>query len=163
MKSGVFFLVLLWVAIAGCKRPSDESSFNQSPDIVFTTSLADTLPPKTIEQLHLGKIRGTRFLSVNGTDIRYFEYTCDPEKLLRALSISGFDIDAKIADTACRRISKDVLLTALNRDRNDYDLKFLNAVSNDVDIYECVKPPLFHHIVVNRTSKKVIHRVVISV
>jgi hypothetical protein len=163
MKSGLFFLLALMACISACKKPVDQSSdlLNESAPIIFYTSLKDTLPEKTFNEIKVNVI-GLKIRDLNGSDVRYFEYQCDPGKLLHALSNSSFHLNSENSALSCGPISKDDLISNLEKSfggDKEYRARFGDYDPNGYEAFECIKLPLIHHVLVNRLSGKIIHRV----
>ena len=156
-------VILSFVAfVFWCNKPEQQfSEISEIPSIIFYTSLADSLPKKTFEALQVGKVIGAK-ISGKGLDVRYFQYEADADVLIGALSESSFDINTiVIADTTCRSVDYSYLkmsLSNVSEGEFPYAASFLNA-GEGLEVYECVKSPLKHQVVVDRASRKVWHRI----
>jgi hypothetical protein len=166
MKTAFVFCGLLLLAILGCTKPnySIEGSNNHSVPVLFYTSLQDTLSKKTFDQLRLtDRTLGIKINDITGLDVRYFEYEADADVLIRALAETGFDIATQMpTDITCRKLSYEDLSSYLkNASINEafYAGHFLNSFAEGFEAYECVKSPVKHQVLVNRTSRRVYHRV----
>jgi hypothetical protein len=163
MKSGVIFSIIFLALISACKTPVEHevTSLNEISQVVFYTSLKDSIPEKTYRDLNVNPT-GLKVIGLTGADVRYFEYQSDAERVIRALSNSPFDMDYNTSDTICREISKEELSRSLNYSRSaddDYTSNFKNYDAERFEAYECIKPPLVHHILINRSSGQVFHRI----
>lgn len=166
MKSALFFSVLLLLSIVACKKPSystDGLVYDHSMPVLFYTSLADTLPKKTFDQLNLSdRVVGIKINNLNGLDVRYFEYQADPDVMIGALSKMAFDKHEIRADTLCRKItSQEMRLTfeQVSSSELAYASSFFNSTSASFEFYECLKSPYRHHVVIDRVTNKVMHRI----
>jgi hypothetical protein len=159
MKSGLFFSSLLFLAILGCSKPNFETTevSDGFAPMVFHTSLADTLPAKTFDQLQLSnKTVGIKVTDLSGLDVRYFEYEADADILINALSTSPFNVDGSFSDLSCRKLSILDLDLGLNPEicttsDRPYLTAFLNKYRKNFEVYECVKSPLKHQLFIDRT------------
>jgi hypothetical protein len=165
MKLAFVLPSLLLLSIVACKKPTADSHADQflsKPFIVYT-SLEDSLPKKTMEALQLGRVTGIKVkYPQDGHNVRYFEYEADATVLIHEISKLPFEKYAAISDTFCRSVDGDHL--KLSRSRvSDTELNasssFWNADLNAFDIYECIKSPAKHSILISRTSKKIFHRI----
>jgi hypothetical protein len=160
MKSGILFLSVLVVMIAGCTRPHLTDAIESTGvPITFTTSLRDSIPANTFHLLNIENINGVRLLDLDGADIRYFRYEVNTEKLLHALSLSPFSIDAISADTVCRKLDgKKLSVEHFKQSELSYAAPFINA-NDSYEIYESIKPPLRHLVLINKNKDLVLHRI----
>jgi hypothetical protein len=161
MKSYILPLLLL-LSIVACKKPNlDAGSLPNAVDpIIFYTSLADTLPSKTYQQLHVDHVTGIKIKDLRGHEVRYFEYQADHQILLRALSHMPFEKYALLSDTVCRRITFNELSTinisSIEREASSF---FWNSTEDEYELYACIKSPMKHWVLINRSSRKIIHRI----
>lgn len=166
MRSALFFSILLILSIVSCKKPSystDGFTFDHSVPVLFYTSLADTLPKKTFEELKLhDRVVGIKINNLNGLDVRYFEYQIDADVLISALSKMSFDKREIVADTICRKITSQEMELALMQ-VSAAELacanSFFNSTLAGFDMYECLKSPYRHHVIVDRLTNMVKHRI----
>jgi hypothetical protein len=166
VKIRFLFPVLLLYAAFACKEPGANvngiTNSGASTTVMFYTSLADTLPGKTLQRMNVGDVNGVKFKSLNGNEVRYFEYNADPRKLLAAISEMPFNKNASIADTLCRQIDlNDLSLAAQDNwiEEDRYRTQFTEANRNNFLLYECIKPPLIHTLLIAKNSNNVIHRI----
>ncbi|MBT1706263.1 hypothetical protein [Chryseosolibacter indicus] len=168
MRSAFALYVFLTIALLACKKPAlTDSLFQDNGDaknsiVVFHTSLADTLPEETTKALNVGNVTGIKVLDLQGRDVRYFHYKANKKVLLEALAKSPFNRNALLADTLCREISREELVR-FKRSIADPELHagafFWNKVSQNVEIYESVKPPLKHLLIIDKSSRDIHHRI----
>jgi hypothetical protein len=154
--------VLLLLAAFACSKPEVDTSdqVDRVGMVTFSTSLKDSLPVKTFENLGIKNVTGTKTQRLDGNEISYFEYQADVEVLISELSKSSFDIYAPVADTICHRISYQDLIANLgtgNFDLSIYPASFYQANTANIEIYECIKFPLTHHLLIERSSGKILH------
>jgi hypothetical protein len=159
MKSGLSFIAIVIVLISACERPPKDDGGTDVLPITFAVSLKDSLPASTFHLLSEPDVQGIRLLDLYGNDIRYFSYHMEANTLIQALSLSPFSIEAISADTVCRRLENN----NLSRDQfkaNELSraTAFLEAKDSH-EIYEIIKPPLRHLVLINRSTHEVLHRV----
>jgi hypothetical protein len=163
MKLRFLFPVLLLVAAFGCKDPYKSNNVRaQGEAITFPALLSDTLPSKTFRQLQMPDVKGTVYNDLNGNKVFYFKYQADPDVIIDVLSKSAFDINGQISDTVCRKISYDELAVNLNTDGdNTFEAhSFLDKYEQRFEIFECLKSPLRHQLLIDRMKGTVFHRIV---
>jgi hypothetical protein len=164
MKIRFLFPVLLLYAAFACKEPGANvngiTNSGASTTVMFYTSLADTLPGKTLQRMNVGDVNGVKFKTLNGNEVRYFEYNADPRKLLAAISEMPFSKNASIADTLCRQMNSLSLVAQEELiPGDDYWIKFTNVNADEFLLYECIKPPLKHTLLIHKKSSGVLHRI----
>jgi hypothetical protein len=166
MKSALIFSGLLVVAIIWCQKPvyDLEGSNTTMAPIVFYTSLADTLPKRTFEKLGLrDRVVGVKINNLTGMDVRYFQYEADPDVLIKALSETPFDINTQSpADIQCHEITYGDLTFSFQNvsdAESNYAASFLNSFHEGYEVYECVKSPLKHQVLIQRNTNRVFHRI----
>jgi hypothetical protein len=85
------------------------------------------------------------------------------KSMLSALSDSPFTIGSKITDTKCRKVSRDdlghLLANVTDAERN-YSKAMLSKDGEEFEFYACAKSPVSHFVVLNRSTRKVWHRIV---
>jgi hypothetical protein len=164
MKVPIVISLLLLFALSACKKPMPQgiSDIRSIPSIVFHTSLADTLPKKTYDALNISNISGLKIKDLQGHDVRYFDYETDTKILLTALSEAPFDRNTILSDTLCRKLSLPELRLSMNTMSSletESASFFWTIDPSQYDIYECIKSPFKHNILVHKKSRKVLHRV----
>lgn len=157
---------LLLFATWGCNKPHHlKGSIEQLPNqpAVLLTSLQDSLPAKALQELKIDKrILGTKIKYNNGRYVSYFEYEADHQTLLRTIGRLPFSRAAILADTTCRAISIDdfnQLRTTISAVEEENTASFWNVASPQVVVYECIKAPFKHTLVLDKTTSRVLHRV----
>ncbi|HEX5168036.1 MAG TPA: hypothetical protein VFW11_02600 [Cyclobacteriaceae bacterium] len=140
------------------KRPADEST----EAIIFYTLLADSLSAKAIDALRVGDVTGIKVKYLSGRECRYFEYDAEKSLVIRTISQLPFTPYSKYSDTLCRKIN-DEDLTRLRRTISSTEYEnsssFWNNDSETVDVYECIKSPFRHTLVIDRKSNHILHRI----
>jgi hypothetical protein len=152
-------------SLAILKKPVSSSyypDFGIHTPVLFSTTLSDTLSLKTFQKLHIQDVEGIKVKYPTGKYACYFEYTADPEVLLDAISSQPFSKYTLLADTRCRAISFDQL-KQLKTSVSDFEFEnsttFWTVEEKEFEVYECLKSPLKHTILIDRKSNKVLHRV----
>jgi hypothetical protein len=157
-----FLPLLLLLSIVACKKPNlDAGSLsNDISPIIFYTSLADTLPAKTYQQLHVDHVTGIKIKDLQGHEVRYFEYQADRDILLKALSHTPFEKYALLSDTVCRRITFNELSTInISPAERKASSFFWDSEEDEYEVYACIKSPMKHWVLINRSSRKILHRI----
>jgi hypothetical protein len=158
MKSGLTFIAIVIVLISACERPPKNDEGTDAMSVTFAVSLKDSLPATTFHLLNQPDVQGIRLLDLHGNDIRYFTYRIEANTLIQALSLSPFSIEAISADTVCRRLDKNLSIDQFTENELPYASAFMST--NDThDIYESIKPPLRHLVLINRSTHEVVHRI----
>jgi|GEM_PF-2178476 len=169
MKHTIFPLLLLLAAVA-CQKPILEPNAKErfaeivrsSAPLVSKTTLEDTLPAEALRTMGIGQINGVKLQYGNNHSTSYYAYHADPDALIATLSRLPFTKYAAIADTTCYKTSFEVL-TQLQQNLSDIELRnsafFWNASHEEFEIYECLKTPIRHTVLISRRSGLVYHRV----
>lgn len=137
-----------------------QSQFNEPA--IFYTSLADSLSVKAMETLKLSDVTGIKVKYLNGTESRYFEYTAEKQSAIRAVSQLPFTKYCTVSDTHCRRISIDDIVSTrqtISATEYEHSAFFWNADPTRVEVYECIKSPFRHTLLIDSKSNHVIHRI----
>ena len=112
--------------------------------------------------MKVGNVLGIKIRDLQGHDIRYFEYQAEASHLLHCISRMPFNKNYPVADTVCRKISYDELrLAAGNLSATELNSTsfFSTAHESRMEIYECLKSPMKHHILIDKATHKVLHRI----
>ncbi|HYF68891.1 MAG TPA: hypothetical protein VD884_12195 [Ohtaekwangia sp.] len=132
------------------------------PPLVLYTGLQDTLSESAITELGLtAPVTGIKFLLTSGRYASYYEYQADPEQVLAVVASIPFSRSSIQADMTCRRISYrdlEVLRSEIPPGELDRTAYFWYAAENEIEIYESIKPPLRHTLLINRATNHVMHR-----
>ena len=67
-----------------------------------------------------------------------------------------------LADTKCRRISAQELIQLkmkISAIEFENSGNFWNVEENEFDVYECLKTPIRHTLLISKTTKRVLHRI----
>ena len=141
--------------------PSHSPRGIHAPEL-FSTTLSDTLSVKTFQKLHIPDVVGLKVKYPTGKYACYFEYTADRETVLDAISSQPFSRYASLADTKCREISFEQLKqlkTTVSGFEIENSTSFWTAEEKEFEVYECLKSPLKHTLLVNTKTNRVLHRV----
>lgn len=165
MRLSLIFPCLLILSAMSCKKPMQSNITPHPEDIpplVLTTSLDDTLPAKSMKALKLEKVTGLKVKYITGHYASYFEYEADRQDVLRVISQAPFSRDAVVADTVCRKVSY-VDLALLKENISEAEISngssFWNVDLEEFDVYECLKSPVRHLILISKHSRRVLHRI----
>ncbi len=152
-------LLLVLFAFGACKKPVLEVSNESIPPLVLTTSIQDSLPAMAVNALQLNGLTGIKLKYHTGLYTTYFEYHADKNLLLETLSSLPFSLNAAVADTTCGPISLQEM-ERLRQSISTYeaDYSFWKIDQQNVEVYECIKPPFRHLIQVTHTNQ-VFHRI----
>lgn len=156
--------LLLIIAAFACNKPAHigNSYINEISPVVFSTSLADTLPLKTVEQLQAKTATGIKVQYIDGRHVCYFEYEADPRNVIKAISNVAFSKIAVLADTTCRRVSQrhlELLKQQISASEMDHSAFFWSQENDNMHVYECIKPPFKHTLLVGQNSIRIFHRI----
>jgi hypothetical protein len=168
MKYALLLYSFLIISLLSCNKNAADNSSDAGvaiytiPPVVFHTSLHDSIPTMTYEALNVGKVLGIKIKNTGGYDARYFTYEADSKAVLKALAESPFDRSCFIADTLCRKITNEELLlikkslTATELEAANF---FWDTEADSFEVYESIKPPLKHQLLVSKISNRILHRV----
>lgn len=166
MKTGLLALCCFFLCALSCKKPvylnHAEGSDGGIPPLATAVSLRDTLPSTMVQALHLEHVSGIKVQYADGHAAYYFEYEAEHELLLTLLAQMPFAKDATVADTYCRELSPMAMRAthdALSPEELHHGTSFWEALSPDIDVYECLKAPRKHIVLLSKTSNRVFHRV----
>ncbi|MBL0744284.1 hypothetical protein [Chryseolinea lacunae] len=166
MKTGLLFLCCFLFCVLSCRKPGylshAEGSNGTIPPLATAVSLRDTLPPSMVNTLHLEQVSGIKVQYADGHAVYYFEYEAEHPTLLALLAQSPFARDATVADTHCRPLTAPELSSlhdTLSPVEQQHSTSFWEALVRDVAIYECLKTPRKHTLLLSKTSNRVFHRI----
>lgn len=131
------------------------------PPLVVYTSLSDTLTPEALRSLGIDDVTGIKLKSINGLYACYFQYHAEAKKLLDTFAGLPFHRSAVVADTVCRKVPfyafeswrKNITAAELQSAPD-----FWFASPEEFEVYECIKPPMRHQILISKTDNRVMHR-----
>jgi len=157
------FAVLFSFALFKKNIPQpDHQALHGNTPIILATSLADTLGESAFQRLHIADVDGIKVKYPTGNFASYFEYQADHQNLLRAVGSLPATLYASRVDTSCRPISFENLPTEL---QHPCDLEQENASTfwfasrEDYVVYDCLKAPFRHTLLLHKTTNMVIHRI----
>lgn len=165
MKSPLLLSVLICLAITACHQP-DRPTINFIEEgndipIVFRTSLADSLPDSALKSMQLEPVTGIKIQFLSGKYISYFAYETDMETAVSTISQLPFPMGNSVSDTLCRRISRvdlDTIRETLSQEELEHSTFFWHPESN-IEIYDCIKSPFRHTLLLNNNTRQVWHRI----
>lgn len=154
--------ILFSLAILKKPVPSYHPDFGTNTPVLFSTTLSDTLSLKTFQKLHIQDVVGIQVKYPTGKYACYFEYKADPEAVLGAISSQPFSRYASLADTQCREVSYEQLKelkTTVSGFEVENSTTFWMADEKEFEVYECLKSPLKHTLLIDAKTNRVLHRV----
>lgn len=162
--------LLLLFLLAACDKhqqaPNAATSIDESVGpAVLHASLQDTLSPAFLHALRLEKVEGLNVKYLSGHETHYFAYIADPDAVLRAVVRTAFSKHVAIADTVCRRIdyrALAMLAQPLHATELAAGAFFWEADATGFEVYECVRGPIRHTLLISRATRNVLHRVEFS-
>jgi hypothetical protein len=164
----IFPCVLLLLSLS-CKevtKPVSEDQTNKAfpPQGValFYASLSDSLPQEALDEMNLGDVTGIKLKYLDGHDNRYFEYIADKQSVISAISKLPFTKFSTLSDSRCRKITHEELLSVQQKvPLTEFESAafFWNLVYNNTEIYECIKSPYRHTLLINPDSDVILHRI----
>lgn len=160
--------LLLLAAILICKKPGHlkgDSSFLSEPR-TYLTSLQDSLPENALQELKIHeRVWGTKIKYPTGLYASYFEYEADSKTLIRTLGRLPFSRAEILADTVAHPITLDEyreLKASVSPTELEHANIFWNAALEDIVVYECLKAPFRHTLLISKTSSRVLHRIALE-
>ncbi len=157
--------LLILFSLAACKKSERFNTFDKSalpPPLVVFTSLANTLPANAFQNLHVQNVQGIKLKYATGQYVSYFEYEADRNTVLQAIGNVPFSIHSTLADTTCRKVtneSLEMLKSMVSMEEVDMGISFWEAGAHETEVYECLKPPFKHILIINRASTRIRHRI----
>jgi hypothetical protein len=127
---------------------------------VTNASLHDSLPPSFFQHVNVQEIQGFQVSTGFHSNTYYFEYTANHNQVLKALSMLPFAADSSRADVEPKIISGDAELKRIKDLLKEQDIAraFHKTGSlNTYTVYECLKVPQHHFVLLSKESDKVIH------
>jgi hypothetical protein len=140
---------------------AEDGVLPQMNTIVTSTTLADTLAPEFVQMLGISDVRGTKIVAPAGTWSSYFTYRADRRKLFSALERLPFMYTDNTVDLAVREISYGDLHRVKMKLESE---EIVNTSSfwtpaDDSKVFEFVKPPFRHTLIVLKDGNSIQHRV----
>lgn len=132
------------------------------PPLIVSTSLAATLPAKEVRQLKLEHVLGIKVKYATGRYVSYFEYTADRRAILDTLARLPFSKNTVLADPHGRLVSYQVveqIKSSLQPDELQTGNLFWEANLQAYDVYECLKTPFRHTLLISKNSTQILHRI----
>jgi len=157
--------LLILFALASCWKSEQFNASETStmpPPLVVLISLADTLPEKSFHNLHVQDVHGFKVKYATGQSVSYFDYQADRTVVLDTISRLPFSKYSALADVQCRPIpyqAIEILRSAISGYEIETGRSFWEADRNEFDVYECIKAPFRHTLLLNKKSARVIHRI----
>ena len=148
--------------LGACKKPVLEVPLTFVPPLVLSTSIHDSLPSAAIDTLKLEGLSGLKIKHHNGLYASYFEYEADKDLLLRTIAGLPFRMDATRADTRCHFISVEEFETVrqnLQPQEFENTTFFWNTDQSKINVFECIKPPYKHILLIESGSNHILHRI----
>lgn len=162
--------LLLLFFLAACDKRQQTLNTLASVDeaigpVVLHASLRDTLSPAFLQALQLEKVEGLNVKYLSGQETHYFAYIADPDAVLRAVVHTAFSTHVAVADTVCRRLDHHalaMLAQPLHATELAAGAFFWEADAAEFEVYECVRGPIRHTLLISRATRNVLHRVEFS-
>lgn len=145
-------------------NPQVEARDAQSlfPPLILATSLEDSLPAEVVADLDVADVKGVKIKYRDGLYASYYKYSADREKLLSALAQLAIPIQDRIADTSYRKLTPaelEMLKQTIRIQELENCHDFWTVHSDEFDIFESLKPPFRHLILLGKADRTVLHRV----
>ncbi len=156
--------LLILFALASCRKSEQFNALETSampPPLVVLTSLADTIPEKSFHNLHVEDVQGFKVKYATGQYVSYFEYEADRNTVLRTIGNLPFSKYSPLADTSCRKVTNEsiqMLRSIVSIEEQEVGISFWESSANET-VYECLKPPFNHILIINRDSSRIRHRI----
>lgn len=155
-------LILSSLTCTKPRRPLSVDEARKVPPIVFYTSLADTLPQKTMDEIGAGDVMGVKIKNLVGEESRYFMYEANAQDVLKALAHMPIRMDSVRADINCSAIEMEHVMnlrTQISPTESRSSAFFWNIDSDSYQAFECVKDDEWHIVLVHKYSRQILHRV----
>ena len=165
MKTCLLFQGFLLFCFLACQKPAtlgDGVAAGERLPIALAVSLRDSLPQKAMTALGLSDVTGVKVQYVDGHAVSYFAYPAATDVALNTIAMLPFSKHGKLADTLCRPVATATLrgeYAGLSPTELQYGDFFWQALSQNVEAYECIKAPWKHTLLVSKTSGQVLHRI----
>ncbi|HEY5749353.1 MAG TPA: hypothetical protein VIU12_24970 [Chryseolinea sp.] len=165
MRACLIFQGFLLFCFLACKKPAnlgDGSADVGKLPIALAVSLRDSLPQKAMTTLGLSEVIGVKVQYIDGHSASYFSYPAGREVALNTIAGLPFSKGSKVADTLCRPVATATLqreYASLSSTESRYADFFWQALNHNVEVYECIKAPWKHTLLVSKTSGQVLHRI----
>lgn len=156
---------LLLFSLCSCKKTDRQNvvrGHELIPPLVVRTTLYDSLPPDAIRHLQLENIGGLKVKYSTGRYVSYFEYSANSDTVLNVIANLPFSKHTPLADTSCRKVpseSLQQLRSLVSIEEQTTGTSFWDANMNDVEVYECLKAPFRHVLVISKNSSRILHRI----
>jgi hypothetical protein len=163
MKKVLAFLLptLLILATFVTKRGTYLEAVADEPT-VLEVSLFDTMPSRAVQAFGIEDVRGVKIELPNGAYASYFRYEANPSDVLQAIASLPFPLYAERADTLCLPLtSREIeLLKNLASEREKKEASFFwSADLSEYDLFESLKPPFRHTLMINKKTNQILHRI----
>jgi hypothetical protein len=164
MKTCLLFQGFLLFCFLACQKPANlgDGAADGKLPIALAVSLRDSFPQKAMTALGLSDVTGIKVQYIDGRSVSYFAYPAGTDVVLNTIAGLPFSKNSKLADTLCRPVATATLRreqAGLSPAELQYGDFFWQALSQNVDAYECIKAPWKHTLLVSKTSGKVLHRI----
>jgi len=165
MRVCLLFQGFLFFCFLACKKPAnlgDGSADTGQLPIALAVSLGDSLPQKAMRALGLSDVTGVKIQYIDGHSASYFAYPADRKVALNTIAGLPFSKHVKVADTLCRTVATTTLqheYAGLSTTESQYADFFWQALDHNVEVYECIKAPWKHTLLISKTSRQVLHRI----
>ena len=154
-----FAALMIIFSLGCCKKPVLEVTTNTVPPMILATSIEDSLPQSVIEALDVKGVTGLKVQYYSGLYTSYYEYDADKDLVLKTVSELPFFQSASIADTLCREIPVVQLIPPWEDLSANSELTMPDLQNEVTQIFECLKPPYRHTVVVSKNSNHIYHRI----
>jgi hypothetical protein len=111
--------------------------------------------------MQISDVTGIKVKYLSGHESRYFAYRANPDLTLRAVSQIPFNPYSKYDDTLCRRVSGgefEIIRQHISAMEFESSSFFWQAFSEQTEVYECIKIPYRHTLLIHRESNSIFHR-----
>ena len=167
MKSSLGSLIFstILISLSCCSKPAhinSESLREEAAPRIMEVQIKDTLPSKFISELGITGTHGLQFSYDDGRQSTYFRYSANRNTVLDALSKLGFSRNSPLADTSCRALTSDQFLSLrdLVKDTEKAEARFFWEIDpRRYEIFECLKAPSHHLVLLEKNSDTVFHLV----
>lgn len=145
-------LILLIVSIPPKTKSGSHRTITQA-------SLSDSLPQSFLQKVAPIEIQGYCVQQFHVSSTYYFKYSANHTKVLQQIALLPFSPSSVRADVQCRAIAQQSELKQMEELLKDRLIAqtFQREPLINYTIYQCLKTPQHHFLLLSKTSDTVIH------
>ena len=159
MKSNLalLFPLLFITMLLACNANKPKAQWEQFTSRAY---LSDSLPMNFLQKINPTELQGVKLQRELSSVTYYFEYLANHKQVLKEMANLPFAADSTRADTHVRMIADKEEIKEISNLLNDVainkDFLFEDTI-DDYTVYECLKTPQHHIVLINKHSERIIH------